>query len=128
MQTATQASDTQVRWASGLNILAGLWLIISPWVLGFAGMQSAMWNDVILGIAVAGIGALRAGWLTEQPWLSWVNLVLGAWVFVSAWVLSFASDTTALWNSLIVGVIVFVLAGWSALGSPRGTNYPTPSA
>ncbi len=128
MQTTTQSADIQVRWASGLNILAGLWLIISPWVLGFSGMQGAVWNDVILGAAVAGIGAIRAGWLVEQPWLSWVNLVLGAWIFISAWVLSFAGNSTALWNSLIVGVIVFVLAGWSALGSPGSQGHPTTGA
>lgn len=36
---------------SGLVVLAGIWLIIAPWVLGYNG-RDPRWNDVILGIIV----------------------------------------------------------------------------
>jgi hypothetical protein len=119
--TTPQGSD-QVRWASGLNIVAGLWLIISPFVLAYSGMQNALWNDVIIGIAVAALAAIRAGGWINQAWLSWVNLVLGAWVLVSPWVLGFTGDQTALWNNVITGAIVLILGGWSALATGNGAG------
>lgn len=36
---------------SGLNVLAGIWLIIAPWVLGYS-TRDPRWNDIILGIIV----------------------------------------------------------------------------
>jgi hypothetical protein len=36
-------------WASGV---LGLWLVVSPWVLGFAGMQAALWTHIVVGVLV----------------------------------------------------------------------------
>ncbi len=119
-QNVRPGGTDQVRWASGLNILAGLWLIVAPFVLGYSNLQSAMWNDIIVGIVVAALAAIRAGGMMNQPWLSWINLILGAWVFISPWVLNYVDTQNALWNNLILGAIIFVLAGWSALTSPSG--------
>jgi hypothetical protein len=44
-------------WEEWINLLLGLWLIISPWVLGFASDIHAMWTSVILGIIAALISA-----------------------------------------------------------------------
>lgn len=46
---------------SWLNIFLGIWLIISPFVLGFAGHgSSAMWNNIIVGIAVGLLALIRS--------------------------------------------------------------------
>jgi hypothetical protein len=37
-------------WEEVINILLGIWMIISPWVVGFAGARSAESNAVIVGI------------------------------------------------------------------------------
>lgn len=37
--------------------LLGLWLIVSPWVLGFAHVQLAVWAAVAGGATIAAIGA-----------------------------------------------------------------------
>ena len=118
----TQANTTygyQIKWASGLNALAGLWLIVSPFVLSYSNLQNAMWNDIVLGVVIGAIALFRFSGAYTQAWLSWVNLVLGAWVFISPFVLGFTSNQVALWDNLIFGAVVFVLAGWSALASPR---------
>jgi len=42
-------------WASWLNGIAGLWLIVSPFIFGF--MQTALlWDQIIVGIVVAVLG------------------------------------------------------------------------
>lgn len=41
-------------------VLAGIWLIISPWVLGYSSLTGAMGNSVILGVIVGVIGLVQA--------------------------------------------------------------------
>lgn len=43
----------QTRWSWG-NALLGFWLIISPFVLGFATHSTARWNNIIVG-AIVGV-------------------------------------------------------------------------
>lgn len=43
-------------------------------------------------------------------WQDTVNLVLGAALLVSPWVLGFASETTPTWNAFIVGAVIALLA------------------
>lgn len=44
-------------WEEWANMVIGLWLIVSPWLLGFMGNVNAMWTHVILGVLVAAIAA-----------------------------------------------------------------------
>ena len=39
-------------WASWVNIALGVWLFVSPWVLGFFGMNSATLNSMLMGVVV----------------------------------------------------------------------------
>jgi hypothetical protein len=48
-----------MQWLSGINALAGIWMIISPWVLGFSGDGRPTWSAVIIGIIVLVLGAIR---------------------------------------------------------------------
>ena len=57
-------------WEEWLNLIVGLWLIASPWLLGFQD-SSAMAVDVSIGAVVAILAALEV-WLTHdtQPRLT----------------------------------------------------------
>ncbi|MCY0874794.1 MAG: SPW repeat protein [Firmicutes bacterium] len=50
-------------------------------------------------------------------WQLWLMGLIGIWVAVSPWVYSFSSNTGALWNSLIFGVITLILAIWSGVAA-----------
>jgi hypothetical protein len=58
--TAGNPNTFQARKSAGwLTLVAGFWLIIAPFVLGYSGTSDALWSDVITGILfviVAGIG------------------------------------------------------------------------
>jgi len=45
-------------WEEWLNLIAGLWLIVSPWVLKFSG-GTAMKVNVVIGIIVAVLAAIE---------------------------------------------------------------------
>ncbi|HUC87119.1 MAG TPA: SPW repeat protein [Candidatus Saccharimonadales bacterium] len=49
-------SAPSVMWPSAINFLAGIWFIVAPWVL--ASTTADKWNQVVLGIIVAGLAAL----------------------------------------------------------------------
>ena len=51
--------------------------------------------------------------------LEWVNAVLGAWLFISPWVLGFSGNGAAAWSAWIVGGLVLIFALWAL--SDKGT-------
>ena len=99
---------------SGLNLIAGVWLIVSPFVLTLAAFPDARWNNVAAGVAIAVLAAVRMG-ASNHFGLSWVNTALGAWVLVSPWILGFATSATLRWNNVITGAVVALVALSSAL-------------
>ena len=52
-------------WEEWVNLALGLWLAVSPWVLGFAGLAAAMWTHVGAGLAVAILAAVEL-WLLHD--------------------------------------------------------------
>jgi len=40
-------------WAVTINLLLGIWVAVSPWVLGLSGDVELTWNSLIVGVAVA---------------------------------------------------------------------------
>ena len=48
--------------------------------------------------------------------LSWVNSILGLWLIVAPFALLYRGISAALWDNIIVGIIIAALAGWRALG------------
>ena len=113
---------TPTRWATGLVILAGLWLLISPWVLGYTDVGNATTNDVVLGIVIAIIAAIRMWGSWSAAWLSWLNVVLGIWVIASPRILGYTTNNAALWDNVIFGIVVVILAGWTAITEARPTT------
>jgi hypothetical protein len=53
-------------WEEWLNLIVGLWAIVSPWVLHFSGDTNAMRTFVIVGIAVAVLAAIEM-WMHRAP-------------------------------------------------------------
>jgi len=44
-------------WEEWLNLLLGIWVIVAPWVLGFAAITAAMSAHVVLGLLIAASAA-----------------------------------------------------------------------
>jgi hypothetical protein len=54
--------------------------------------------------------------------LSWINVLLGIWVLISPWVLGFAGHATPMTNNVITGIVIIILAAWSALATSSTTS------
>ncbi|WP_298233530.1 SPW repeat protein [uncultured Azohydromonas sp.] len=44
-------------WENWAEAALGLWLVISPWVLGFAGLRDAMLSTALTGVVVLALAA-----------------------------------------------------------------------
>jgi hypothetical protein len=54
-------------WEEWLNLIAGIWVVAAPWVLGFAAITDAMWTHVVLGVLVAAAAAWEIWEVRHQP-------------------------------------------------------------
>jgi hypothetical protein len=53
-------------WEEWLNLVVGLWTLVSPWVLGFQG-TTAMTVHVVIGAAVAILAAIELWIMSQNP-------------------------------------------------------------
>lgn len=54
-----------MKWFKKLEVILGIWILISPWILGFSSLAPALWSSVIGGAAVALLGLW--GIFGEEP-------------------------------------------------------------
>jgi hypothetical protein len=100
--------------ASGLSVVAGLWLIVAPFVLNY-GVGDQAWSDVVFGGLVALLAVVRVAGAHRTEWMSWTVVVVGAWIFASAFLLD--ETTTASVNDIVVGALVAVFGVTSAMAT-----------
>lgn len=107
--------------AGSVSLIAGLWLVLSGLLMG-TGFFS---NTVVVGVLVALFGLVEWSSAESTMWVSWVNGVLGAWLLVSP--IFFAGLAMgAVWNSVILGLIVLGVAVWGGMSSSStmGMGHP----
>ena len=110
-------------WQDSVTLILGLWLIVSPWVLGFAGLEAATWNAVVFGLVIAAMAL--AALTTFRDWEEWIDMAIGAWLAISPWILGFATSaegSTLTGNFVVAGLLVLALSAWSLVGHHRGAQ------
>jgi hypothetical protein len=115
----------QIRTASGLNVILGIWLIIAPFI--FAMTAAAFWNDILVGLFVLILASTRVSRPTAstKP-ASWTNAIVGIWLILAPFVLDYLS-IAEIWDDIAVGVLLLILGTWSG-SLPRRTPTATTTA
>lgn len=54
-------------WEDAANLGLGIWAVLAPWLLGFAGVTSAMYAHVAIGMLVAILAAVNLWIIRNQP-------------------------------------------------------------
>lgn len=103
------------RWMDWVSLLAGGWLFVSPWVLGYGSVAVAAWTAYVLG-AVVVLTALWALSIKQPRSAELVNALFGALVFVAPWVLGFVAERGARIDAWIVGAVIVFASLWAAMG------------
>lgn len=118
--------EQNIKTANWLIVIAGLWLIIAPFTLGFSGTILSM-NDVITGIVIAIVSLVAIGMPEEGKWLNWISAILGVWIFITPFFLV-SMGMAGTWNNLIIGVITAALGIWGTSSMPSTSSTQHPSA
>jgi hypothetical protein len=99
------------RWQDFPDMLLGVWIAASPWVLGFADEYPwATWNAVIIGGVILVLAAIDLEFFSKFD--EWAMSALGAWSIASPWALGFAGHRAATVSMVVAGIAVVALTLW----------------
>ncbi|MFC0251425.1 SPW repeat protein [Massilia consociata] len=113
------------RWQDQVMVLIGVWLFVSPWVFGYPGTSAAAMNAGIAGAIIAVLAAFDL--VKSHVWAVLLNVVVGAWVAVSPWLVDTMRDPAMSWSLVIGGIATIVLALWELRSDPELHNQWTGS-
>lgn len=120
---------TPYRWVQAVIAALALWLVASPFTLGFRGAM--MWSDIGAGLVALVLAALALG--RERGWASWANAAVGVWLLAAPLVF-WTPSAAAYANDTLVGALLVTFAFLIPMGMqmpgadvPPGWSY-NPSA
>jgi hypothetical protein len=97
-----------MHWKDTANLVLGLWLAISPWVLFYEAEVMPAWNAHVVGVVIAVTAA--AALISFHRWKESINIVLAVWLIMSPFLLGFGKLVNATLNQLVIGILVGILA------------------
>lgn len=109
------------RTADWLVLLLGGWLVLSPWILGYGDVARAAGTGWVIGVALIAFALVAIYTSIRFPYQERFNyIVLGLFLLFSPWLLGFTVASSAVWNAVVVGLLVAGAAVWalSLEGSP----------
>jgi hypothetical protein len=96
------------------NLVLGIWLMLSPFVLRFfyQGVFKITWEDFILGFAIALISFGRLFSHTSEEILitDWIVTVAAVLTFINPLLYNYYGITSATMNNLLIGGLVFLFS------------------
>src|SRR5262245_41491557 len=96
---------------AGLTMLAGLFVALSPWIVGFSGQTTLAVNNLVVGLVVAALGAGFASTFRSTHGLSWVVKMLGIWTIIVPFVAAGTTATLRVVLANVIGGAVVLLLG-----------------
>jgi hypothetical protein len=98
-------------WQDAVIAVVGVWLISSPWVMGFRGEVGATANASIVGFALVAVAVDAI--FVPSPWEELTLGAIGVWMIASPWVLDVSGGHGAGLAAIVTGTVIVVLALWS---------------
>lgn len=100
-----------VRTIGTITILIGLWLLVSPTLLGYA-TTASVWNQTLVGAVVVGLTIWHLFDVSAR-WVSWVNVIAGIWLVFAPFALGYTA-LAAYINGIVTAGMLSLLAFSSA--------------
>ena len=106
-----QANETHVAHiVNGFALMAGLYLAISPWVVGFQALTPLAIVNLLTGLVLIALAFGLGAAYGRLHGLTWVIPFIGAWTFVAPWVIRGGVNTTpAVASNVAVGAACVAL-------------------
>lgn len=114
-QRYERASETPTgQLVDGLIMLGGLYIALSPTIVGFTGPLQI--NNFVVGLAIAALGFGFGAAYGSMHRLAWVCPVLGLWTIVSLWLVSGVELTVGTLLSNVIAGAVVLFCGLAIMG------------
>ena len=97
-------------WQDPVNACVAVLLLMSPWLAGYALVQPALANAVIVGTILFTVSIAAA--VIGRPWVECAVVAAGAWMLASPWALAF-TDQRSSRVAFAMGSLVLLLGGGS---------------
>ncbi len=107
-------------WQDGVSLLAAIWLFFSPYALHYNDLGGVTaWNALVVGLGVVMMSAVSLANPIMMP--DFPKLVVAAWLALSPWILGYSpvTQTSAIWNQVIVGILIGLDSGWVLMAKRR---------
>ena len=105
------------KWQDWASFTLGLWLAVSPWLLGYSQSEAATANAACVGLLLALGSHFELSF--ECLSVEWINAFAGAWLVIAPFALGFTAIPVPAANAVATGAMVMVLAA-SALSLDKG--------
>jgi SPW repeat len=115
----------QEQLPSLVTVALGVWMMASPFVLGYGHLPYAMGNAVVAGALITLLALSRVLRATGE-WASWAIAAVGFWLLMAPTALGYEEALSAVSNDRGVGVFALGLGVWSALVQ-RPKRQPRPT-
>lgn len=111
------------RWQDGVNLLLGVWIGASPWLLGFAeSLEMAAWNMLIVGGAIVVLAAIDMD--IPSQWEEWGIVALGLWLGASTYLFGLFQYRMAATLMIATSIVAIVLGLWALFGNAGAPGRP----
>jgi prepilin signal peptidase PulO-like enzyme (type II secretory pathway) len=120
--------DAQARAASGVNIVLGISLIVSPWVFGYAAGSRAAWNSVIVGALIVILAAGNCFSYRTRTGPNWINVLLALWTMISPLVYGYTGNIGGVVDNIALAILVAGFAICSDGAMTAAKKHPPPRA
>jgi hypothetical protein len=97
-------------WQDVASLLLGVWLVLSPFALGFAG--AALWMTIVLGLCV--ILFAVEGFVVPSYLEEWGEILIGLALVATPWTVGYESVSATV-SSIVSGMLVILLAAWELM-------------
>lgn len=94
-------------WQDAGSLLLGVWLVLSPFALGFAGAEVVI--TIALGLSV--ILFAVEGFVIPSYLEEWGEILIGLALVAVPWTVGYES-VSATASSVVSGILVILLAAW----------------
>lgn len=105
-------------WVVGVRVillLLGIWLMLGPFYFRYGTVQSHV-AEVAAGWFTAIFSIYRIGHGEYSGWISWINMVIGAWLIASPFMFKYNNLSGPTINDIAIGIVMIVLGVLSYLG------------
>jgi hypothetical protein len=98
------------RWQDWAVFSVGLWLAVSPWLVGYASHPAATANAAVVGLVLALAAHYEA---SCELSIAWLNFGAALWLIIAPFFLDFGGIAVAAASSVSVGAAVAALSASS---------------